>query len=161
MAKVVLDANIWIKGLLDVDPVCAEIVKAVRKGKLEPVVSSYAVAEVIAVLRRVAQRFERIPEVLERDWWTIINLQNVEKDLEDDISSSLLDEIRRSSEICLLADILRIEPKDVPYIVLARKHDALLVTDDKRSLLDVRDRILMLAKVSVCSAAEEAKKILN
>lgn len=159
VSKVILDANVWIKGLLNVDPSCAEIINAVRTGKLEPVISSYAAAEVVAVLRRIGQKFERAPEALERDWWAIINLTNVAKDFEEDITSSLLREIRLSSEICLLADILKIEAKDVPYIVLARKYNAPLITDDKRSLIDVRERIQELANVSVRSAAEEEKRI--
>ena len=134
MKRVILDTCVWVNGLLQVDPHAARIIKAIVNQKLEAVISSYGVAEVFTVFRRLAQELKVPVTVLERDIWAIWNQPNVIKEFSTDITKALLSEVRGQKEIELLAKVLELEPKDVPFIVLAYKHKKPLITMDERSL---------------------------
>jgi len=87
--------------------------------------------------------------VLERDVWAIWLLSSVIKDFSSNVSRSLLHEIKEQTEIQLLSEVLVLEPKDVPLIILAYKHEVPLITVDERSLWNHRTKIEELTSVKV------------
>ena len=74
MVSVILDCNIWIKGLLGIDPFCTKILDQLLSGKMHVIISSYGVAEVIAVLRRLRNDPESPQVDLEKYFWSILYL---------------------------------------------------------------------------------------
>lgn len=154
MKQVILDTCIWINGLLRVNQYAERIIKAIINQKIVVIVSSYGVAEVINVFRRLAREVNVPAIVLERDIWAIWNQPNVIKDFSDDIGKALLYEVRRQKEIELLTKILKIEPKDVPFIVLAYNHKAPLITADERSLWVKREKIKKMTGVNILLSQE-------
>lgn len=149
MRRVILDTCVWVNGLLGVDPHAARIIKAITNQKLEVVISSYGVAELFNVFRRLARELKVPATVLERDIWAIWNQPNVIKDFSTDITKTLLYEVRRRKEIELLAKILELEPKDVPFVVLAYNHRIPLITIDERSLWVKRQNIKKMTGVRI------------
>ncbi len=141
MRRAILDTCVWVNGFLQVDPRAAKLIKAIVNQKLEIVISSYSVAEVFTVFRRLSRELKVSVTVLERDIWAIWNQPNVIKEFSTDITKALLFEVRGQKEIELLAKILELEPKDVPFIVLAYKHKIPLITMDERSLWTKRQEI--------------------
>ena len=141
MRRAILDTCVWVNGFLQVDPRAAKLIKAIVNQKLEIVISSYGVAEVFTVFRRLSRELKVSVTVLERDIWAIWNQPNVIKEFSTDMTKALLFEVRWQKEIELLAKILELEPKDVPFIVLAYKHKIPLITMDERSLWIKRQEI--------------------
>jgi len=147
--RVILDTCVWINGLLHIDPHATRIIKAIANHKLEVIISSYGVVEVFSVFRRLARELRVPVTVLERDIWAIWNQPNVIKEFSIDITKALLSEVRSQKEIELLAKILELEPKNVPFIVLAYKHKIPLITMDERSLWAKRQEIEKLTSVKI------------
>jgi len=139
--RAILDTCVWVNGFLQVDPRAAKLIKAIVNQKLEIVISSYSVAEVFTVFRRLSRELKVSVTVLERDIWAIWNQPNVIKEFSTDITKALLFEVRGHKEIELLAKILELEPKDVPFIVLAYKHKIPLIKMDERFLWTKRQEI--------------------
>jgi len=152
--RVILDTCVWVNGLLHVDPHADRIIKAIANQELEVVISSYGVVEVFTVFRRLAWELRVPPTVLERDIWAIWNQSNVIKEFSTDITMALLYEVRRQKEIELLAKILELEPKDVPFIVLAYNHKIPLITTDERSLWANRQKIEKMTGVRILLSKE-------
>ncbi|MHA1710240.1 MAG: PIN domain-containing protein [Candidatus Baldrarchaeia archaeon] len=150
----VLDANVWIYGLLGTSRDAMDLISRCLKGECKVVVNSYVVAEVTRVLKRVAIEIRRDPLELERSFWRILNSDNVVKDFIHPITDDLINMMRRRPEILMIAQILEIEPKDVPYLILAFKCDVPVVTTDERSLARKRKRIKELIGVEVLTLKE-------
>ncbi|MHA1617351.1 MAG: PIN domain-containing protein [Candidatus Njordarchaeales archaeon] len=138
---IVLDANIWIKGLFGISKEARQIIKDCLNRKLRIVVNSYIVAEVVRVLKRIAMRSKLNPLKLERNFWIIINSESVIKDFITPVSEDLIEFLKNKDEILLISKIFNLEPKDVPYIVLAFKFKAPIITEDKRSIYIKRREI--------------------
>ncbi|MHA1170350.1 MAG: putative toxin-antitoxin system toxin component, PIN family [Candidatus Hodarchaeales archaeon] len=149
MKKVVLDTCVWVNGLLGVDIQSVQIIEAILNNEITVVISSYIAAEVLSVLRRLARELKVTATVLERDVWAIWLLSSVIKDFSSNVSRSLLHEIKEQTEIQLLSEVLVLEPKDVPLIILAYKHEVPLITVDERSLWNHRTKIEELTSVKV------------
>jgi len=151
---IILDANVWIKGILSIDSTARNIINVSLKGRLKIVVNSYIVAEVIRVLKRIAIRIGVNPLKLERDFWILINSDNVIRDFSLPISENLLEFLRNKDEILLIARALDLEPKDVPYIVLAFKYKSSVITEDKRSIYKKRKELEKRLKIKIFSSNE-------
>ncbi len=54
----------------------------------------------------------------------------------------------------MIARMLELEPKDVSYLVLSYTHDAVLVTEDFRSIISKKDPILELLQVRIVTSSE-------
>ncbi len=156
--KYILDANVWVRGLLLLSDPCREIIESVVKGKIRVVVNSYCVAEVTRIFKRVSFRYGLNPLKLEKKLWTVLNVENVIKDFREPLSEDLLMELRRAPEHLVISRLLKIEPKDSPYIVSAYKHKAKLVTTDIKSLLGRRNEIKEKIGVEAVSVKETLKE---
>lgn len=154
MESYVLDTVVWTYGMLNANSEPHVLIKRVISGKYRVLISSYGTLEILNVLERVANQFVHSKTQLKRDFWTILALSNVVQEYEQNLSKALVKEVRQTAEIRLIAQTLDLEPKDVPFIVLAFKHNIPLVTEDKRSLLDKRGTIEDIIGVKIVSVAE-------
>lgn len=150
----VLDANIWIKGMFNFNQKANWIIKSCLSGKFKIVINSYVVAEITRVLKRVAIRLKINPLDIEKEFWIIINSNNIIKDFVNPISESLIDLLKSRDEIMLISKTFGLEPKDVPYLVLAFKFKATIVTEDIRSVYAKRKEIFEKLEVKVVSLNE-------
>nr|MDO8046076.1 hypothetical protein [Candidatus Baldrarchaeota archaeon] len=57
--------------------------------------------------------------------------------------------MKKTPEIQMISKILEIEPKDVPYLVLAFKHKVPIITTDERSLAKKSEKIRKLTRVEI------------
>jgi len=137
----VLDAGVWIRGLLGADKDCLEVLRLVLRKKVRVVVNSYCVAEVTRALKRISYRLSLDSRSLERDLWIILNSDFVVQEFDRPVSEGLLRELRRAPEILLISKLLELEPKDVPYLVIAFKTGSKIVSTDERSLISKRREI--------------------
>ena len=154
MKRFILDTSVWISGLLRLDPPATQILTALVNQSIEVIISSYGVVEVLTVFRRLAHELRVSAVILERDIWAIWNQPNVIKEFSTDITAALLSEVRQQREIRLLAKILALEPKDIPFIVLAYSHKLPLITNDERSLWTKRAKIETSTGVRVILSKE-------
>jgi len=157
ITKIILDANVWIKAIFGFDKLALSIIKKCLKGELYIIVNSYIIAEITRVLKRIAYRIGLNPLNLERKFWIIINSPYVIKDFKEPLSEDLLRMIRKKDEILVIAKTFNLEPKDVPYIVSAFKHRAIIITYDDRSLYKMRDEIKKKINVMIKTPKEFQK----
>lgn len=97
------------------------------------------VVEILKVLKRLSIRLNIPYSELETLFWDFTNQDFIIQNFDNPFSDHLIMETKKLPEIRIIAEILELEPKDVPYIVSAFKNEAALVTDDKRSLLDLKE----------------------
>jgi len=148
---VVLDSCVWINGMLNSNVECSLLINKLIQRSLLAFISSYGVAEVINVLRRLSIESEVSITFLERNFWSLLNLENVVTDFNHSITTSLRSEIKNQTEIKMLAEAMQLQPKDVPIVLLAYKHKIPLLTEDYRSLLMKRDLVKKLVKIEIYS----------
>ena len=152
-----MDCNVWIEGIFGLNSFSSQIIELILANKLSVFISSYGVSEVINVIRRISRDYNQPTEKFEKNFWSILNHENIQKEFKSDITQSLLQEIRHRTEIKILAELLELEDKDIPYIITAYKHKCPIVTNDKRSLLDKKDLIQKQINVEIVSAQEFIK----
>ena len=99
------------------------------------------VVELLRVLKRLSGRLSTPYTELENQFWEICSLNYIKTDFKEPFSESLISEVRRIPEFRIIAKILDLEVKDVPYLVAAFQHTAILVSNDLRSLVDKRNLI--------------------
>ncbi len=154
MNPVVLDSCVWINGILGVNEHCSLIIDKIVSKSLSVFVSSYSIVEVISVLRRISSDYSISSTDLERSFWKIINLENIIKEFSLDITQLLLAEIRNQTEITMLAKILELESKAIPFILLSYKNNVPLITEDYRSLWKKRNKVRDLVGVEILLSKE-------
>ena len=74
------------------------------------------------------------------------------------VSASLIGEVQRKPEFRLIAKLLGLEVKDVPYVVTAFQFDAILVTADVRSILNKRGTMKQVLGLVIMSLGEFLKE---
>lgn len=121
----ILDTNLWVFGTLGTHDEASEWLDAIEAGETTSAISVY-------MLQEALDAFDRMPDLsaAERDAFKTAFLTRlvrmtglVEAPSSRDVSTSLLDERRSSTRTQLLAQVLEIQPKDVPIVVLAFEHD--------------------------------------
>ena len=155
---IVFDANMWIHGLLGTEPTARLLLDLCARGILRVVVDSYCIAEVLRALTQLAIKKRMNPRSMHRNLWRILNADNIIKDFREPLSISLLNYVIRRDEICLIARILDLEPKDVPYLLTAFRHSATIITTDDRSLYARRKPIKERLNIEIIST-KDIKKI--
>jgi len=153
----VFDANIWIHGLLGTESISKLLLDLCVEGIIRVVVDSYCVAEVLRALFRLAEKKRLDPNTLQRNFWRILNADNVIKDFGLSISRSLIGYVIRKDEIRLIARILGLESKDVPYLLTAFKHSAIIITTDDRSLYAQKELIKKKLNIEIMSTRDLQK----
>ena len=138
LPALVIDCNLWISILTQPENELKEIL---FKGTFRVVLTSYMVVEILRVLQRLAsRRLLRYAEV-ESLFWDFCAYPFIIKDFQQPITDSLVNEVRKVPEYLIIAQLLELEVKDVPYLVAAYQHSALLLSNDIRSLVAKRDPI--------------------
>lgn len=118
------------------------------------IITSYGIVEILRVLKRFASQWNKNYINLEQKFWEICNLESIQKEFQAPISESLLKEVKRTPEYRLIADILNLEVKDVPYIVNTYQFKAILVTSDERSLISKRQDLYKRLGIIIKSLPE-------
>lgn len=147
----ILDANIWIYGLLGTNKEATDTILKCIKGEYKIIVNSYIVAEVSKALKRIAIRIRRDPLELEKLLWKILNSDNAIKDFHHPVAEDLIEITKKSTEILMISQILKTEPKDIPYLTLAFKHKIPIITTDERSLAKNKENIKKMIGINILS----------
>lgn len=151
---VILDANIWIKGLFGFNKKAKSLIERCLNNEFKTAVSSYIIAEIVRVIKRICIKIGRDSIELERKLWIILNSKQIIKDFNVPITEDLIEFTKRKDEIKLIAKTFEIESKDVPYIVLAYKMNGCIVTEDNRSLYQRREIITKQLDIEIYSPDE-------
>jgi hypothetical protein len=122
------------------------------------IITSYGVVEVLRALKRLSKDIAGGYASLEEDFWEFCNSGTIRKEFTSIISGSLIGEIRRNPEFLLIAKLLGLEVKDVPYVVAAFQFDAILVTTDVRSILNKNGTIKQLLGLEIMSLEDFLKE---
>ena len=148
--RLVFDASTWIFALHGHDPSHALLKRCFHLPRdVQLIVNSYCVMEILNALKNTTHD----PSV-EKHFWAILNSPSCLLDFDFPLSKDLLRQIRRKAEMLMIARMLELEPKDVPYLVLSYTHDAVLVTEDFRSIISKKNRIFDLLKVRIVTSRE-------
>lgn len=147
----ILDCNVWIQLLLGKNILLQQ---KIMIQQYPIIITSYGIVEILRVLKRFASQWNKNYINLEQKFWEICNLESIQKEFQAPISESLLKEVKRTPEYRLIADILNLEVKDVPYIVNTYQFKAILVTSDERSLISKRQDLYKRLGIIIKSLPE-------
>ena len=136
--SVIFDCNVWITDFFKKE---SGLRNKITDSKYQVILTSYMVVEILRVLKRLPTRISISYTDLETRFWEICSLNYIKTDFKEPFSESLISEVRRIPEFRIIAKIMDLEVKDVPYLVAAFQHTAILVSNDLRSLVDKRNLI--------------------
>ena len=136
--SIILDCNLWIDLIRD-HP--SGFRSKLLSGRLIIIISSYMAVEILRTLRRLAGRIDVRYKDLADLFWHFVQNSCIKVAFQQPLSESLVRETRNIPEMQIIAKMLGLEVKDVPYIVCAYEHSAILVTIDYRSILNKREII--------------------
>jgi predicted nucleic acid-binding protein len=151
----VLDCNVWLCLLSAKDARLQD--KVVEQG-YPVIITSYGVVEVLRALKRLSKDIAGGYATLEEDFWELCNSATIRREFASVISESLIGEVGRKPEFRLIAKLLGLETKDVPYVVSAFQFDAIFVTTDARSILDKRGTIKQFLGLEIIGLEEFLKE---
>ena len=134
----IFDCNIWIEVITDTESKLTDIV---FNNNVNIVLTSYMIVEILRVLKRLSIRLKILFSETEMLFWSFSRHTNISFVFNAPISDSLINEVKNSSEIQIIAKVLKLEPKDVPYIIGAHQYNATIVTEDIRSLYAEKKQI--------------------
>ncbi len=147
--KLVFDACTWILALHGHDPPHALLKRCLQLPEsVTIIVNSYCLLEVLSVLKKTTH------QPVEKHFWGILNSPTCVLDFELPLSRDLMKTVRKKTEIVMLAKLLDLEPKDVPYLVLSFKHRAHFVTEDVRSIHSKKKRFQETLPVMIIDSSE-------
>jgi hypothetical protein len=112
------------------------------------------VVEILRVLKRLSVRLSISYTELEIHFWEICSLSCIKTDFKEPFTEALISEVRRIPEFRIIAKILDLVVKDVPYLVTAFQHSAILVSNDLRSLVNKRNLIENNLGIRILTATE-------
>lgn len=99
------------------------------------ILTSYMVVEIFRVLKRLSVRLSISFSDLESLFWHICSFEFIKLDFQQPLTEALVAEVKRVPEFRIIAKLLDLEVKDIPYLVAAFQHNALLISKDLRSLI--------------------------
>lgn len=149
--SVIFDCNVWITDFFKKK---SELRNKITHNKYQVILTSYMVVEILRVLRRISIRLSISYTELETHFWEICSLNYIKTDFKEPFTESLILEVRRIPEFRIIAKILDLEVKDVPYLVAAFQHTAILVSNDLRSLVDKRNLIEKILGIKIRTPTE-------
>ena len=135
---VIFDCNVWITDFFKKK---SELRNKITHNKFQVILTSYMVVELLRVLKRLSVRLSISYTELETQFWEICSLDYIKIDFKEPFTEALISEVRRIPEFRIIAKLLHLEVKDVPYLVAAFQHTGILVSNDLRSLVDKRTLI--------------------
>lgn len=153
--NIILDTNVWLNTLLQINPYDKLLKFLLNENKqYQVLIDSYGAAEAVHSLRGLAKEIHASTTAYERAFWSILNKLNCLFDFDVPITNNLLEMAKNKTEYLMLAKTYELETKDVPFVVLAFKHKAVLITSDKRSLLDKRKLVQEKLAIVILSLDE-------
>ncbi len=139
--KIVCDASVWLQGLFGTNDDLYNLIKQITKGEAIALVNSYCVLEILRGVKRIAGKTHQSAQFLESRVWNILTTAGTGLTFDRPLEEAIIHQIRQQIEYQILAKILELESKDLPYITLAYEKSAPIVTLDKRSLYNKREEI--------------------
>ena len=136
--SVIFDCNVWITDFFKKK---SDLRNKITHNKYQVILTSYMVVEILRVLKRISNRLSISYTELETRFWEICSLNYIKTDFKEPFTESLISEVRRIPEFRIISKILDLEVKDVPYLVAAFQHTAILVSNNLRSLVAKRNLI--------------------
>ncbi len=107
----------------------------------QAILTSYMGVEILRVLKRISSRLSISFSEFESLFWNICSHKFVKLDFKQPLTEALITEIKRIPEFKIIAKLLDLEIKDIPYLVASFQNNAMLVTDDLRSIITKRQII--------------------
>ena len=151
MQSVIFDCNVWITDFFKKK---SELRNKITHSKHQVILTSYMVVEILRVLKRLSTRLSLSYNELETHFWEICTYDYIQTEFKEPFTESLISEVRRIPEFRIIARILDLEVKDVPYLVAAFQHNAILVSNDLRSLVEKRNLIKKRLGIKIQTTAE-------
>ncbi len=135
---IILDCNLWIKLLLEkMSPLRLCLIRY----EFPIVLTSYMVVEILRVLKRLAVRSSTSYAEIEAKFWDFCSQSFIQKDFQQPFTETLISDVKKAPEYRIIAKLLGIEAKDVPYLVAAFQHNVILISDDVRSLISKSENL--------------------
>jgi predicted nucleic acid-binding protein len=135
---IILDCNVWLSLLMTEDK---RLDQQTIHGNTPIIITSYGAVEILRALRRITRRLRISITDIESRFWTCCFFPIIRKEFSFPLSDSIISDIKRAPEYCIIAQLLGIEIKDTPYIIAAYQFKAVLITMDGRSLISKREHI--------------------
>jgi len=148
---VVLDCNVWITNFLHKE---SALRRKLRQDPYQVILTSYMVVEILRVLKRVSVRLSVSFSELESLFWQICSFPFIKLDFHQPLTEALVAEVKRIPEFQIIAKLLDLEIKDIPYLVTAFQHNALLISNDLRSLIAKRNIIHKYLSIKILTSSE-------
>lgn len=120
----ILDTNLWVFGTLGTHDRAVVLLNRIEDGETISAISAYMVQETLDAFDRAPGLSAQKRDAFKTEFLTRLTRMTglIEAPSGRDVYPSLLEERRSSSPVQLLAQILDIQPKDVPIVVLAFRH---------------------------------------
>ena len=151
--QIVLDCNVWIEILTDPNDKLRNVLFN-KDSEYQIILSSYMIVEILKVLKRLASKFNISSNELERLFWDFTRKKNIQLNFDNTLSDALINEVKNRSEILVLAKVLDLEPKDVPYIIVAFNNKSIVITQDERSIINKRNFIKEKLEIEILTISE-------
>ena len=149
----VLDCNVWIEILTNPNDKLRNVLFN-KDSEYQIILSSYMIVEILKVLKRLASKFNISSNELERLFWDFTRKKNIQLNFDNTLSDALINEVKNRSEILVLAKVLDLEPKDVPYIIVAFTNKSIVITHDERSIINKRNLIKEKLEIEILTISE-------
>jgi len=147
--KLVCDASAWLQAVFGFEESATKVISCVINGRIIAIANSYCVLEVLRGAKRIAGRFRLPPGTAETRIWNIFTKGSVQLVFDQPLDESIIRQARKKAEYQILSQTLGLEPKDIPYVVLAFDKRAPLVTTDIRSLYSRRSKIERITGIRI------------
>ncbi|MCU4800997.1 hypothetical protein OB920_11520 [Halobacteria archaeon HArc-gm2] len=120
----ILDTNLWVFGTLGTHGRATELLDEIERGNVTSAINAHMVQEALDAFDRTpglstTQRDAFKTEFLAR----LVRMTGlIEAPSSRDVSATVIDDRRSQTHVRLLAQILDMQPKDVPILTLAFEH---------------------------------------
>lgn len=122
----IFDSNIWVLGLTQNHHQATRLVKDARQGSREILVDAYIFEEVFQAIDRTHQQKKH---QLKTAFANIVhNSQNIVSPSQQTVSKMNLQSVRSEIYIQLIGELLDIQAKDAPIVLLARNYKSYMPT---------------------------------
>ena len=120
----ILDTNLWVFGTLRTNERAVEVLDAIDRGETTSAINAYIVQEALAAFERTQSLSPTDRDAAQTQFLARLSRMTglIEAPSSRDVAESLLDERRSATHTRLLAQVLDIQAKDVPIVVLAFDH---------------------------------------
>jgi len=152
----ILDCNLWIELITKKE---CHLREKILTGNYSIIITSYMAVETLRVLKRLSSKMNISLSKLETHFWEFLFHDNITMNFKQVFTESLINEIKDLPEIKIIASLLDLERKDVPYIVAAFQYNAIFLTEDVRSLLEKRNLIKQKLNIEILSMDEFLKRV--